>query len=107
MSNAPFAGERMLALLSAFEAATGYRPALSTVVRWILKGIRGQRLEAKKIGGKWFASVEACQRFIAATNAPPESAPNEKQVPGQRPLNQSKRDRDIARDIASLEADGA
>lgn len=35
----------------------------STVIRWILRGVRGRRLEAVRIGGNWYTSVEALARF--------------------------------------------
>ncbi len=48
------------------------RPALSTTWRWILKGIRGRRLESGMIGGRRFTTKEAIARFLA---------PNEREVP--------------------------
>jgi hypothetical protein len=37
----------------------------STVLRWILKGVKGVRLEGARMGGRWVTSVEAMQRFSA------------------------------------------
>jgi hypothetical protein len=36
---------------------------VSTVHRWITTGIRGVKLEAVRIGGTWFTSIQAVQRF--------------------------------------------
>ncbi len=44
----------------------------STLVRWIHRGVRGRRLEAVRIGGSWFTSLEALARFAvpAASTEP-------------------------------------
>ena len=36
---------------------------VSTVYRWISRGVRGHRLEAIRLGGAWYTSVSALQRF--------------------------------------------
>ncbi len=36
---------------------------VSTVLRWIQKGVKGVRLEATRLGGRWLTSAEAVQRF--------------------------------------------
>jgi hypothetical protein len=41
----------------------------STVFRWIVKGVRGIRLEAARLGGQWFTSREALQRFAERLTA--------------------------------------
>jgi hypothetical protein len=45
------------------------RPALSTLHRWRLHGIRGVQLETCRVGGRRFTSVEPLERFIAQTTA--------------------------------------
>lgn len=45
------------------------RPALNTLHRWRLKGVRGVRLETILIGALRYTSREAIRRFIAAQNA--------------------------------------
>jgi len=45
------------------------QPHLSTLWRWRLKGIKGNRLETLSIGGKRFSSLQAVVRFIDACNA--------------------------------------
>ncbi len=37
---------------------------LSTVYRWVVRGIRGVRLERVQIGGLTYTSVEAIERFF-------------------------------------------
>ncbi|MCU0710424.1 MAG: DUF1580 domain-containing protein [Pirellula sp.] len=49
--------------------ASGIRPDKSTVIRWILKGKSGIRLEAVRIGNVWVTSSEAITRFITEITA--------------------------------------
>lgn len=42
---------------------------VSTLVRWILHGVRGIKLEAARIGGRWVTSHEAIERFSVALTA--------------------------------------
>ncbi len=46
----------------------------STVFRWIARGVRGHRLEAVRLGGHLFTSVEALQRFAERLTA--DAAPS-------------------------------
>jgi hypothetical protein len=49
---------------------------VSTVHRWIQRGVRGIRLEAVRIGGSLFTSREALQRFAERlTGSPDVSSP--------------------------------
>ena len=41
----------------------GKRIHISAVYRWIQRGIKGTRLEAVRIGGTTYTSLEAIQRF--------------------------------------------
>ena len=41
----------------------GRRIHISAVYRWIQRGVRGVRLEAVRIGGTTYTSLEALQRF--------------------------------------------
>jgi len=43
------------------------QPCPGTLRRW-MKGVHGVQLETIKVGGRRFTSVEACERFIAASN---------------------------------------
>ncbi len=40
------------------------RPHINSVRRWILKGARGKKLDAKQVGGRWFTTSEAVQEFV-------------------------------------------
>ena len=43
-------------------------PSINTLHRWRLIGLRDERLETCKIGGKRFTSAAALQRFFDATD---------------------------------------
>ena len=45
-------------------------PCVHTVRRWIKDGVRGRRLEGNLIGGRWYVTGEALEKFICATPAP-------------------------------------
>ncbi|WP_390884436.1 DUF1580 domain-containing protein [Humisphaera borealis] len=45
----------------------GRRLSCATLYRWINNGLRGVKLETVLIGGSRCTSVEACERFIGAT----------------------------------------
>lgn len=55
-------------------AGRNNRPThVSTVYRWISKGVRGVKLEAIRIGGRLYTSDEALQRFAERlTHEPPD-----------------------------------
>ena len=60
----------------------GKRVHVATLVRWIRFGVRGQKLEAIRIGASQMTSVEALQRFAAAlTTGSRESKP----IPADKP----------------------
>jgi hypothetical protein len=58
----------------------GARPQLSTLLRWVIDGVRSLdgrlvRLEAVRRGRKWITSRQALKRFVAAlTPAPSDSS---------------------------------
>jgi hypothetical protein len=65
-------------------ARNGRKTHVSTILRWILTGAKGPdgrrvRLEARRIGGRWFTSREALERFSCAltpaTDTPAPPAP--------------------------------
>jgi hypothetical protein len=47
---------------------------VSTVWRWALCGIRGQKLESLSIGGRKFTSTFAFERWLAAINGEPTAS---------------------------------
>jgi hypothetical protein len=50
------------------------RPHRSTLIRWTRKGIRGHRLEAEQILGRWYATPDAVEAFIRAVGTAGETA---------------------------------
>ncbi len=50
-------------------AITGKRPDISTMTRWIHRGVGGNKLEAVRIGRQLITSRQALTRFIAARTA--------------------------------------
>ncbi len=63
--------------------------AISTLVRWVTKGVRGPggsrvRLEAVRLGGRWITSAEAIARFVSALSDKPSEAAGPLRTPGQR-----------------------
>ncbi|MGD0896640.1 MAG: DUF1580 domain-containing protein [Thermoguttaceae bacterium] len=85
--------ERLFSLADTAKTLPG-RPAISTLHRWRLRGVRGVRLETCLIGGRRFTSREALERFISATTAaangerPPTRTPRQR----QRAIDQAERD---------------
>jgi hypothetical protein len=69
--------------ISLAEAATkvpsfrvGKKTHVATIHRWIQHGVRGVKLEAARLGGRWVTSDEALQRFAEAlTTTLPTGAP--------------------------------
>lgn len=61
-------------LVSVARAARVINPAepphAATVYRWLSRGVAGVRLEAIRIGSKWWTSEEAISRFLSRLNAP-------------------------------------
>ena len=64
------ATEQVISLTEATKRLPG-RPHLSTIWRWFARGVRGQKLETVIVGGRRYTSVEAIDRFVAATSAAP------------------------------------
>lgn len=48
------------------QEATGQRPDKATIHRWILRGTKGVKLEAVKLGNSWITSTQAIHRYITA-----------------------------------------
>jgi hypothetical protein len=60
--------EQLLRLNEAAKRLPG-QPHRSSLERWTHDGVRGRRLETVLIGGRRYTSLEALQRFAAATSA--------------------------------------
>lgn len=56
-------------LAVAAELATGYRPPISTAMRWASKGVHGIRLRTWMVGGRRMTTVDAVRQFNAAVTA--------------------------------------
>ena len=54
-------------ILHAVETVIGHRPHIQSVRRWIKRGVRGVRLQASFVAGKYLTSEVAVREFIAAT----------------------------------------
>lgn len=46
------------------------RPHVSTLLRWILKGVRGERLPARRVGSKYWVHARDLAGFLDDMNAP-------------------------------------
>ncbi|QDV73804.1 DUF1580 domain-containing protein [Botrimarina mediterranea] len=45
----------------------GKKVHITTIYRWVLKGVRGKVLESALLGGIRYTSLEALQRFLGTT----------------------------------------
>jgi hypothetical protein len=50
------------------DSITGRRPSMKNVYRWVDKGLGGVKLEAHKIGGRWYTGRQAIDAFLEATD---------------------------------------
>jgi hypothetical protein len=62
----------------------GRKTHLSTLLRWILQGVDGIRLEGVRLGGRWVTSQEALQRFAEALTPDLTANPRTSRSPGAR-----------------------
>ena len=75
--------ERLLSLTEAAKSLPG-RPHLSSIFRWLTRGVRGVRLESTLVGGRRYTSQEALARFCAAITAAAAGEPAPVRTPAQR-----------------------
>jgi len=68
---------------------------ISTLVRWIKKGVRGKRLESCMIGGTRCTTRTALDRFLAELN---DGAPTPALVPCRDPVRARRTDRILDRE---------
>ena len=64
-----FRKEKLFAFSKTAAEFRGGGVHVSTLHRYRLRGVGGVRLEAVKLGGRWYTSLEAIDRFVTATNA--------------------------------------
>lgn len=88
--------ESLLSLPDASKTLPG-RPALSTIHRWRLRGVRGTKLETCLIGGRRYTSLEALARFSTATTDAAD---------GKSPPARTQRQRQLAIERAERELSG-
>lgn len=81
----------------------GKRVHASTIWRWAQRGIRGIRLETRRVGGRFFTSREALERF---TRALAELPPPGRQRAATMKDPKEARDRAIARAEARCKESG-
>ena len=54
-----------------------------TVIRWATRGVRGVKLEARRVGGRFHCSVAAISRFVEALN-PTSATADQPRSPHER-----------------------
>jgi excisionase family DNA binding protein len=114
MATAAAQGEQLSDLLeekclSATAAARLLGVNVSTVIRWIVRGVRGVRLKAVRVGVQWRTSREALDRFsfeLTSQNIKPEpdSDPSgDRQVnpAANRPADRGRDDDQSQRELAA------
>lgn len=83
------------------------RPAVSTLHRWRIRGIRGIRLETCLIGGIRYTSWRAIQEFVSATSGETVAARSEAVAKLPRnPLKGTARRRSKSQASKTLDAAG-
>src|SRR5262245_49242889 len=78
----------------------GSRPHLSTLLRWIMRGVKSSdgrfvKLEAVRFGQKWLTSREAVARFVDSLTprlddspASPPRSPSKRRCGGERAIKE-------------------
>ena len=74
----------------------GKKVHISTVWRWVNRGVRGVKLESLTIGGRRYVRPEALEVFLEALNRPQTAAPQPQQ-PTQRRREAERAAREVAR----------
>lgn len=46
------------------------RPHRGTLIRWAVKGVKGRRLRAELLGGRWYSTPEAVSEFHRLMTTP-------------------------------------
>ena len=64
-----------LILLKHVAKVLGITVSYQTLLRWVQKGVGGERLAASKIGGRWFVDPADLQAFVERLNARPDRTP--------------------------------
>lgn len=48
------------------------RPHRATMLRWAIKGVKGTRLRAERLGGRWYTTPGAVEDFLRLVNTVPD-----------------------------------
>ena len=60
------------------------RPHRCTLIRWAIKGVRGNRLRAEPLAGRWYTTTTAIEEFLRNVSQPPATdAVNRKAGPAR------------------------
>ncbi len=78
----------------------GKRPHSSTIWRWARKGLRGIKLEVRRIGGRFVTSREALERFSQRL----AEIPLNDEPPTRTPANSTSRGRTDKQRLKDIEA---
>lgn len=57
---------------------------ISTIHRWISRGVGGVRLESVAIGGRRYTSINAVERFIKRLSTPSTGEPPAREIPSDK-----------------------
>lgn len=75
------------------------RPHRGTLIRWALKGVRGKRLRAEPLAGRWFTTTDAIEEFLRHLTTPQDDAADRAAGPARAAQLQRRLD-DLDRMIA-------
>jgi hypothetical protein len=46
------------------------RPHRGTLIRWAIRGVRGKRLRAEPLAGRWYTTTDAIEEFLRHVSQP-------------------------------------
>lgn len=78
-------------------------PNPSTVNRWVVHGVRGVRLQARRVGAKFWTSPSAVARFLDELNARPDSESTSGSANSQPAFQQAVRQKQVDAACARLD----
>lgn len=78
---------------------TGIKPHANTVTRWIIRGARGHRLAATRVGHLYAVRREAVLAFLTATNSDSTGAADSDAIRKARAEESKRRHRILASDL--------
>jgi hypothetical protein len=87
--------EHMLTITSAARELPG-KPHVSTLWRWINRGVRGVRLSTIMVGGTRYTSREALQTFCEATTAAADGTATPSRTSKQRQRDIDRAERELS-----------